>query len=342
MKEFSSIPHRRYNPLTGEYILVSPHRNQRPWQGKIETAKIDTPRTHDPLCYLCPGNTRANGEMNPNYTSTYSFTNDFSAILPNTEPSSFEHDLLKAESVQGTARVICFSPNHSQTMAEMSVEEISAVIDLWQTETEELSKNYRWIQIFENKGEMMGCSNPHPHGQIWAMNSLPTEAKKEDDTQKEYFQRENKKLLMNYLSIELEAKERVILENEHWAVVVPFWAAFPFETLVLPKAAHHHLLSLSKNEKKSLAKILKELLMGYDRLFDVSFPYSMGWHQAPFGAEGKHWQLHAHFYPPLLRSATVRKHIVGFELLSELQRDMLPETAAQMLRESHQKHFKSE
>ncbi len=331
----SQQPHRRWNPLSGEYVLVSPHRTQRPWQGAQETAAVERRPQHDPKCYLCPGNTRANGEHNPDYKNTFAFINDFSALLPNHHPELInENNLLQAETIDGECRVICFSPRHDLTLADMTVEAIQAVITLWQAQVTELGKKYQWVQLFENKGAVMGCSNPHPHGQVWASNFLPNEIVAEDKNQLAYWQKHKTNLLVEYAKLESEQQQRVVCENDDWIVVVPFWAVWPFETLLLPKRAVRQLTALTASEQVNLAKILKTLLQAYDALFQTSFPYSMGWHGAPFNnKDNNHWQLHAHFYPPLLRSATVKKFMVGYELLAEAQRDITPEQAAKNLRE---------
>jgi UDPglucose--hexose-1-phosphate uridylyltransferase len=329
-------PHRRYNPLTGDFILVSPQRQVRPWQGQVATAPAQAPPRHDPACYLCPGNARAGGAVNPDYSGIYVFQNDFPALLPDT-PGETEsgHPLLQMSFVRGENRVICFTPRHDLTLAQMEAQQVERVIRAWIQQYEELGGRYRWVQVFENRGEMMGASNPHPHGQIWAIDALPNEAAAEDRHQLEYRRIHGSSLLEDYLQIELDRKERVILESRHWVVVVPFWALWPFETLVLPRRAVPQMTGLSEGEIADLAGSLKHLLVTYDRLFDTSFPYSMGWHCAPFDERDRsHWQLHAHFYPPLLRSATVRKFMVGYELLAEAQRDLTPEEAAQRLRQA--------
>jgi len=339
-------PHRRRNPLTDEWLLVSPHRTRRPWQGKIEETIPDNRPAYDPTCYLCPGNTRANGEQNPQYEGVYIFTNDFSALLPNTpEISAPEHPLLQIKSQRGTCRVICFSPRHDLTLAQMSVTEIKLVVDAWAEQISEWGEKWRWVQIFENRGAMMGSSNHHPHGQIWASDALPTEPSKEDKQQHLYLQQHGNPLLLDYLELELAQQERIVLENEHWLVVVPFWAVWPFETLLLPKRHVLRLPDLDDRQRHALADILKRLPTRYDNLFEISFPYSMGWHGAPTGTDLKsnmqHWQLHAHFYPPLLRSATVRKFMVGYEMLGEPQRDITAEQAAARLRELPDIRFSS-
>lgn len=337
-------PHRRYNPLTGEYILVSPHRTKRPWQGKQERPAQDNRPAHDPKCYLCPGNTRASGDTNPQYDSTYVFTNDFAALLPDTPINMLNtDDLMIADSVIGTSRVICFSPRHDLTLPEMSREAIHSVVDVWASQTEELGQQYQWVQVFENKGEVMGCSNPHPHGQIWAGNWLPNEVASEDKHQRAYFEKHDSPLLLDYVNLELQQSERVIVENADWVVVVPYWATWPFETLLLPKRHIPRISDLTDTEQDSLVDILKRHLTRYDNLFEVSFPYSMGWHGAPFNeSDNQHWQLHAHFYPPLLRSATVKKFMVGYEMMAETQRDITAEQAAQRLQALSEKHYKEQ
>ncbi len=341
--ELFNNPHRRYNPLTGDWVLVSPHRTRRPWQGQQETPPRDNRPRHDSDCYLCPGNERAGGHKNPQYKDTFVFTNDFAALLPQTPIlDSKQDDLFKAESVQGTSRVICFSPRHDLTLAEMPKDDIKKVIDLWAGQVGELGQKYRWVQIFENRGEVMGASNPHPHGQVWAGNALPNEPFKENQNQQAYFSKNQSVLLMDYLGKELKEQKRVIIENEHWLVLTPFWAVWPFETMLLPKRHVLRLPDLSAAERDALADILKGILVRYDNLFETSFPYTMGWHGAPFGADDViYWQLHAHFYPPLLRSATVKKFMVGYEMLAEAQRDITAEQAAERLRGLSDIHFKS-
>jgi UDPglucose--hexose-1-phosphate uridylyltransferase len=333
--DFKNYPHRRYNPLAGRWVTVSPHRTQRPWQGQRESVVEKKRSAYDPDCYLCPGNVRAGGKVNPPYTSIHVFDNDFAALLP-MAPNKSQGDgiIFKAESIRGICRVICFSPRHDLTLAGMQVSEIRAVVDAWAEQSEILGRTYRWIQVFENKGEMMGCSNPHPHCQIWAADCLPDEPFREDENQQGHVRDTGDNLLSTYLEAERESGQRMVTENDHWSVVVPFWAVWPFETLLLPKRHVLRLPDLTQEERDALADILKCHLMGYDRLFGVSFPYTMGWHGAPFQeGESDHWQLHAHFYPPLLRSATIRKFMVGYELLAEAQRDITPEKAALMLRE---------
>lgn len=327
------FPHRRYNPLTGQYVLVSPHRTKRPWQGQVERIPVDVRPHHDPKCYLCPGNVRANGEQNPAYNTTFVFTNDFAALLPEAPAQHLEgHPLLKTDIVRGTARVLCFSPRHDLTLALMEEPDIRAVVDAWAQQVVELGAHYKWVQVFENRGEAMGASNPHPHGQIWACDFLPNEIATEDRLQRDYYAAHGSPLLLDYAGLEAEQRLRIVAENDSWLGVVPYWATWPFETMLLPRNHVKRLPDLTSAERDGLAGVLKQILVRYDNLFETSFPYSMGWHGAPTnGEQNDHWQLHAHFYPPLLRSATVRKFLVGFELLSEVQRDLTPEQAAARL-----------
>jgi UDPglucose--hexose-1-phosphate uridylyltransferase len=336
-------PHRRYNPLTGDWVLVSPHRTDRPWQGQVEKAPQESRPAYDPHCYLCPGNQRAGGKRNPNYTSTFVFTNDFAALLPDTPQAPSSNDaLLRLESEAGTCRVICFSPRHDLTLPEMPAEDIRRVIDLWAEQIGDLGKHYRWVQIFENKGSMMGSSNPHPHGQIWASSALPNEPAREEGQQRAYFEQHGTPLLLDYADLEANRRQRVVLEDENWLAVVPYWAVWPFETLLLPRRHVRRLPDLDKERRDALAGILKRLLTKYDNLFETSFPYSMGWHGAPTDdGDYPHWQLHAHFYPPLLRSATVKKFMVGYEMLAEPQRDLTAEQAAERLRTLAEVHYKA-
>ena len=344
-------PHRRYNPLTGDWVQVSPHRMKRPWQGQVEKLPPEKRPLFDPTCYLCPGNQRANGLKNPNYDSTYVFTNDFAALLPDTPASpDHAHPLFQQEAVRGTCRVICFSPQHNLTLPQMPVSDIRHVIDVWGEQISELGQTYRWVQLFENKGAIMGCSNPHPHGQVWALDQLPNEVRKEDEQQQAYWQQYNSPLLVDYANIEQEQQKRIVVDNEHWLAVVPFWATWPFELLLLPRRHILRLPELTNEERNALATILKRLLTRYDNLFETSFPYSMGWHGAPCIPQTEttsinkdesvaHWQLHAHFYPPLLRSATVKKFMVGYEMLGEAQRDLTAEQAAARLRDLSDTHY---
>lgn len=334
--------HRRYNPLIGDWVLVSPHRAKRPWQGQAENNEVVAKPRHDPNCYLCPGNPRVTGEHNPSYTKTFVFTNDFAAITPDTPEEEQNDDLFRLSAEQGTGRVMCFSPDHSTTLAELGIEDIRTVIDCWVDQSTELAKTYSWVQIFENKGAVMGCSNPHPHGQIWAQNHLPTVVEKENSHQATYFAKHNKPLLLDYLEKELAFEERIVVQNQDWAVLVPYWACWPFETILLPKLHVSNFESLTSENKDRLALILKNITTRYDNLFQTSFPYSMGWHGQPSSITASaHWQLHAHFFPPLLRSATVKKFMVGYELMAESQRDITPEQAAEQLRNQSAVHYKS-
>lgn len=335
-------PHRRYNPLTGEWVLVSPHRTKRPWLGQVEKLPQAVQPSYDPDCYLCPGNERAGNILNPHYENTFVFTNDFSALLPDTLPSSpGRHPLLQTQGVRGTCRVMCFSPRHDLALAEMRVSDIRGVIDIWAEQTSGLGQQHKWVQLFENKGAIMGCSNLHPHGQIWALDELPNEPRKENEQQRAYLAEYGRQLLFDYATVEQEAAERVVVENDHWLAAVPFWAVWPFEILLLPRRHVLRLPDLDNLEREALSGILKRLLVRFYNLFETSFPYSMGWHGAPFiDGDLSHWQLHGHFYPPLLRSATVKKFMVGFEMLGEAQRDLTAEQAAARMRSVPEIHYK--
>ena len=339
----SEHPHRRHNPLTGEWVLVSPHRTKRPWQGQVEKSPPDERPTYDPKCYLCPGNERAGGARNPQYQDTYSFTNDFAALLPETPPAGESHSLLRSQDVEGTCRVMCFSPRHDLTLPEMEPEAIQQVIDLWTNQVSELGRTYRWVQVFENKGAVMGSSNPHPHGQIWASDFLPNEPAAENRQQQAYYRENGSPLLLDYAGLESQNGERIVVENEYWLAVVPYWAIWPFEVLLMPRRHVSHLPALTTPEREALARLLKKLLTRYDNLFETSFPYSMGWHGTPLGNQepGPHWQLHAHFYPPLLRSATVKKFMVGYEMMAEAQRDLTAEQAAARLKALPDQHYRA-
>ena len=335
--------HTRLNILTGDWILVSPHRMKRPWQGKTEEIINKQLPVYDTACYLCPGNKRSDGSINPSYTGAFVFTNDFSSLLPATPPGKVnEQELLHAKSETGICRVICFSPDHSLTLPLMPEAAIEEVIDLWQNEYTALAANpvIKYIQVFENKGELMGCSNPHPHGQIWASSSIPAELLKESGQQQNYFQQHGRSLLADYLALELKKQERVVAENEHFAVLVPYWAVWPYETLLVSKRTVQHITQFTAAEKKSLAAVLKKLTIKYDNLFSISFPYSAGMHQAPVN-DGPHpeWHWHMHFYPPLLRSASVKKFMVGYEMLASPQRDITPEAAAMALSNMPDIHY---
>lgn len=324
-------PHRRYNPLSGGWVQVSPQRMGRPWQGEVSPPDPPPP-AYDPACYLCPGNPRVGGAINPAYQGVYVFDNDFPALAED-QPSAADHDpLLRAEASAGVCRVICFSPDHGKSLPLLTPEQVRAVVDVWADQTAELGERFANVQVFENKGAMMGCSNPHPHGQVWATAHVPQEITAEDAHQRAYHTEHRRALLLDVAEREAEG-QRVVEANADWLAIVPFWAAWPFETLLLPRFAVQRMPQLTAGQRASLASILKPLTTRYDNLFQTSFPYSMGWHQAPFGMpETDHWQLHAHFYPPLLRSASVRKFMVGYEMLAEPQRDLTPERAAEMLR----------
>lgn len=340
---FEDHPHQRQNILTGDWILVSPHRTKRPWQGKVEAIPNSERPAYDTTCNLCPSNSRSNGEINPKYDAPYAFTNDFSSLLHDTPEGNVDtNGLLKAKSEKGICRVICFSPRHDLTLPQMEVPEIIKVIALWQNEFVELAKNnwIKYIQIFENKGEVMGCSNPHPHGQIWSQSSVPVEPAKETIQLKAYYSQHQKSLLTAYIAEEQNAQERIVLENEHFIAVVPFWAVWPYETLLMSKRQVQYTHQFTQEEVVALADILKILTTKYDNLFETSLPYSAGIHQAPVN-DGEHpeWHWHMHFYPPLLRSATVKKFMVGYEMLANPQRDITAEQAAKKLRELSDVHY---
>lgn len=343
MIDYTEHPHRRYNPLTGQWVLVSPHRAKRPWQGQKEKSGGEERPSYDPECYLCPGNKRADGPTNDKYESTYVFVNDFSALLPDTPAGELNEELFKAKAEQGICKVICFSPNHSLTVPEMEIADIRKVVDLWVKEFAELGKVdfINHVQIFENKGSIMGCSNPHPHGQIWAQSSIPDEIAKECDKQLAYYQKNGKTLLSDYLAQELTKKERIVCANDSFVALVPFWATWPFETMILPKRAVANITELSDNERTDFAAIYKTLTTKYDNMFEVSFPYSAGIHQAPTdGKDHPEWHMHMHFYPPLLRSATVKKFMVGYEMMANAQRDITAEQSAARLQDLSTVHYK--
>jgi UDPglucose--hexose-1-phosphate uridylyltransferase len=336
MFDWKQDPHRRLNPLTGEWVLVSPHRTQRPWQGQVEeTARTAQPE-YDPSCYLCPGNERAGGARNPRYTSTFVFDNDFAALRPDTPPDRFdESGLLVAQGEPGICRVVCFSPKHDLTIAHMEPGDLRRVVDTWVEQYRELGarESIRYVQIFENRGAMMGCSNAHPHCQIWCNSHLPNEVAKEQAAQLAWREARARCLICDYAALESAHRERLVDENAGWMAVVPFWAVWPFETMVMPRRHTGAIDGLADAERDGLADILKRLTARYDRLFAVPFPYSMGFHQCPTdGQTHPEWHMHLHFHPPLLRSATVRKFLVGYELLATPQRDLTPEAAAERLR----------
>ncbi len=339
--------HRRFNLLTGEWVLVSPHRTKRPWQGQVEKLALEERPAYDPNCYLCPGNSRAGGFENPPYEHTFVFTNDFAALTPDEvafDGEAASSELLRVAPERGICRVMCFSPRHDLTLGEMPVAEIRRVVDMWSDQTEELGAlpYIGHVQVFENRGAMMGASNPHPHGQVWATEHLPNGPAAEAARQAAYLAAHGRTLLGDYLATELAADERIVCANDHWVALVPFWAFWPFETMVLPRRQVASIPELTDAERDALADILKRLITRYDNLFEVSFPYSMGWHQHP--TDGQSYPghtLHAHFYPPLLRSATVRKFMVGFELLGEPQRDIPAEAAAARLRDQSERHYRA-
>jgi UDPglucose--hexose-1-phosphate uridylyltransferase len=344
MFDFTEQPHRRHNPLLDEWVLVSPHRAKRPWQGAQEKTATVAPPAYDPTCYLCPGNTRTSGIVNPKYDHQYVFDNDFAALLPEGETGTYEEGgLLRADAETGHCRVICFSPRHDLTLPELPVAEIRKVVDTWTEEFRTLGAdpNINYVQIFENKGQAMGASNPHPHGQIWSERTVPDLPAKEGRTQKAYFEKNGRTLLSDYLAIEEKSKTRFVVENDTWVALVPFWAVWPFETLVLPRRAVQDLTQLNDQERDGLADILQQLTIKYDNLFETSFPYSAGFHQRPTdGQDYPEWHLHMHFLPPLLRSATVKKFMVGYELMANAQRDITAEQAAERLRALPAVHYK--
>lgn len=340
--QFNEDPHHRLNILTGDWVLVSPHRTKRPWQGKMEKPALDKRLEHDPTCYLCPGNTRAGNATNPNYEDVFIFTNDFAALLPHTSSASFQDGLLQAQGERGICRVLCFSPNHALTLPEMEISGIRKVVDLWQEQYLDLgSKAFiQHVQIFENKGAIMGCSNPHPHGQIWAQGSIPQEVRKKGARQLDYWQAHGRSLLGDYLIQELDAGERIVLENDDFVGLVPFWAVWPYELMIVPKRHIQHIGQMTASEKDNFAAILKGLTIRMDNLFESSFPYSSGMHQSPTdGEDHPEWHFHMSFYPPLLRSATVKKFMVGYEMFATPQRDITAEQAAEKFRSLSDIHY---
>ncbi|MFV8368637.1 UDP-glucose--hexose-1-phosphate uridylyltransferase [Flavobacterium sp. LB2R40] len=348
MKNFdiNEDPHRRYNPLINEWVLVSPHRAKRPWQGQNETVTSDALPEYDSTCYLCPGNVRANGMVNPDYESSFVFENDFAALKQ--EEIIFEENknetFFKAKPERGISRVVCFSPKHNLTLPEMPTEAIENIIQTWQKEYLDLGNlDYiNHVQIFENKGSVMGCSNPHPHGQIWAQSSLPTEVEKTQNSLKGYYDEHQRTLLQDYLQEELKLQERIVIENDHFVALVPFWAIWPYETMIVSKRDLGKITEFTEAEVTDFALTLKQLTTKYDNLFETSFPYSSGIHQAPTDGElHPEWHFHMHFYPPLLRSATVKKFMVGYEMMGESQRDITAEKSAAVLREQSNVHYKN-
>lgn len=339
-----SFPHRRLNQLTGEWVLVSPHRAKRPWQGKTENTEQSMLPAYDAGCYLCPGNERAGGAHNPHYQSVYIFSNDYAALLSESaEIFPPPQSLLQYQMVKGICKVIVFSPRHDLTLAELEKEQLTELVREWISEYKALrvQKDIRYIQIFENKGAIMGCSNPHPHGQIWASDFVPMEIEKEDRQQRNYYENKGRSLLGDYLKTEEEAGVRIVCRNDDFTALVPFWAIWPYETLIIPHRQMQHIDQLSVKEQRAYASILQELAIRYDNLFGISFPYSAGMHQSPVNSIERHWwHWHHHFYPPLLRSATVKKFMVGYEMLAEAQRDITPEQAAAKLRNCSTQHYK--
>lgn len=342
--ELNNFPHRRKNILTGEWVLVSPNRAERPWQGEISNSKFKSLNEYDPKCYLCPGNKRANGNINPKYKSTFVFTNDFSALLKNSSNYKFNtKNLLIAENEKGICRVVNFSPKHNLTLAEMDETEIEKIIYTWQKEFKELAADpdINYVQIFENKGSIMGNSNPHPHGQIWAQENIPVEPKKELKNFHQYYKKNKRSLLSDYLKLETKLNERIVYQNDSFIAVVPFWAVWPYETLIISKRKIENILQFKKKEIIDFANVLKIITVKYDNLFQISFPYTAGIHQAPTnGNEHKEWHFHMHFYPPLLRSAQIKKFMVGYEMLAEPQRDITPELSAKVLKDLSIVHYK--
>ena len=330
--------HRRRNLLTGEWVLVSPHRTQRPWQGQVDDPEGGDGLRYDPDCYLCPGNERAGGARNPDYTGGFAFDNDFSALSPVSEVEATGNPLFVAEAESGCCRVVCFSEEHHLRLATMDEEGVTRALDFLFEEFAALDarEDIGYVQVFENRGAMMGCSNPHPHAQVWATRSLPVEPAKESKAQLAHFEKHDRPLLLDYLDAELETGNRLVAVNEHAVSLVPFWACWPYETLLLPRRTVQGPQDMTTEEVACLADVLRRTVVSYENLFQASVPYSMGFHPRPSdGKEHPEWQFHAHVYPPLLRSASVRKHMVGFEMLGTPQRDLTPETAAERLREAH-------
>ena len=343
--DINEDPHRRFNPLINEWVLVSPHRSKRPWQGQNEFLSTEDLPKYDATCYLCPGNVRANGVNNPDYKNSFVFENDFAALLEDEvsfDPSTNPLFQLKPE--RGINKVVCFSPKHNLTLPEMEVEAIEKVVQTWKAQYLELGSHdfINYVQIFENKGSVMGCSNPHPHGQIWAQSSLPTQIEKTQKNLRAYYEKNKTSLLKDYLEQELKQQERLVLENEHFVVLVPFWATWPYETMIISKRHFSNIIAMTQEETKAFAEIIKDITVKYDNLFETSFPYSSGIHQAPTDRVAHpEWHFHMHFYPPLLRSATVKKFMVGYEMLGEAQRDIAPEQSAKILRDLPNQHYKT-
>lgn len=334
--DLQDYSHKRLNILTNEWVLVSPHRAKRPWQGQNEAVSKEVRPSYDENCYLCADNTRINGEINLKYEDVFVFTNDFAALQKDSKSFKVEDGLLHAQSEQGICKVICFSPDHSKSLAQMEVEDIEKVVFAWRKQYKELGDNphINYVQIFENKGAVMGCSNPHPHGQIWSQTSLPNEVEKKDKEQHAYYIKNKRSLLGDYLKQELKLQERIIFENEGFVVLIPFWAVWPFETMIIPKKHQSNILESKDNDSLLFAEAIAVITKAYDKLFDTSFPYSSGIHQAPTdGNDNSHWHWHMSFYPPLLRSATVKKFMVGYEMFGSPQRDITPEIASKMIKD---------
>ena len=334
-QDLQDFSHNRFNIITGEWVLVSPHRAKRPWQGQNEAISNEQLPSYDPRCYLCAGNTRINGQENPRYTDVFVFTNDFAALQTTSPRFSINEGLFKAQSEQGICKVICFSPDHSKSLADMAIEDINKIVTAWQKQYTKLGGNQRinYVQIFENKGALMGSSNPHPHGQIWSQSTLPNEVIKKDEQQRAYFNKNKSSLLGDYLKQELQTNERIIYQNDDFVVLTPFWAVWPFETMIVPKQQHTNITTISEQESLGFADAISKITKAYDKLFECSFPYSSGIHQSPTNGEtNAHWHWHMSFYPPLLRSATVKKFMVGYEMFGSPQRDITAEQAAYRLK----------
>lgn len=334
--ELQDYSHKRLNILTGEWVLVSPHRSKRPWQGQNEKISKEERPSHDENCFLCAGNERINGERNPDYKDVFVFTNDFAALQKESKDFKLDDGLFQAQSETGICKVICFSPDHSKSLANMEVNEINKVVKVWQKEYLKLGAidTIKYVQIFENKGSVMGCSNPHPHGQIWSHSTLSNEVLKKDKQQKNYYINNNRSLLVDYLAQEIKAEERIIYQNKDFIVLTPFWAIWPFETMIVPKKKQSDITHMSSNETVAFADAISAITRAYDKLFQCSFPYSSGIHQAPTdGKTNEHWHWHMSFYPPLLRSATVKKFMVGYEMFGTPQRDITAELASRKLKD---------